>query len=168
MNKWWMVVLVFLLSCANNRKNIARLSTVAKNPIDTTIQNRSVRNCLKLIDSVDGQAIDTLVREIDNTKTSIELMEFIQYFSAGFAIDSTTFPQDKITVSFLVDTFGNVRDVCLSEHYFKDSISTIERDFLIAFEKIKAKVSIDPAIKKGRKIPSIFELRLRWCYDFEE
>lgn len=118
-------------------------------------------DCEPTIDTLEGQKVYKSVKKMPVYKTGdAELMKYImENFKSPEALDKD--PQDKVKASFVIDTFGKVRNECIAKSYLKGTLTPMELEFLRILREMP---DWNPGEQNGKKVPVRMTLPLRICF----
>ena len=107
-------------------------------------------DCEPTIDTIEGQKVYKIVNKMPVYRTGeAELIKYIiENFKYPEPLDND--PQYKVKASFVIDTFGKIRNECISKSYIKGTITPMELEFLKMLGKMP---DWHPGEQNGKKVP---------------
>lgn len=118
-------------------------------------------DCEPIIDTLEGQKVYKSVNKMPVYKTGeAELMKYIQE-NFKYPEPSDNDPQDKVKASFVIDTFGKVRNECITKSYIKGTLTPMELEFLRILREMP---DWNPGEQNGKKVPVRITLPYRICF----
>jgi hypothetical protein len=139
---------VFLLIGSLQSLQLAPTSLTFQNPVDFNQTNISDTPCIPKIDTLDGQKV------YRKGKKPCEFpggqSEFSRYLYRNLRYPAHQDDmQDRVRLTFIVDTFGNIRNLCVLDNPDPTNLSPFDSTVVAMFQTMPRWV---PAEMDGRKV----------------
>lgn len=109
-------------------------------------------DCINKPDTIDGQQIFYIVEEMPrSTDTLMNLFNCLTK-NIDFPDDHSVF-YGKMTITFVVDTLGNVKKGCILKSNLRDDLVSVENSLLNNIESLPKWI---PGKQRGKKVPVRF------------
>lgn len=137
-------------------KQLLIITTFCLTVLPTHGQTISNVNCLPIVDTIDRQKVltveDNMLKFPNGTLVFKYIAERIEYPTEQKDI------QEKIFITFIVDTNGKVRNECIYKPYYNNRLSTLEIETLRMISKMP---NLNPYKVNGNKIPVRYKIPIR-------
>jgi len=140
-------------------KQLIKISILILKGLSVLGQTNSINNCIPTIDTFDKQTVLISVEimpefNFEGQSESLYIFKNLQY-----PIEQNDL-QGKVIVTFIIDTFGTVRNSCICNPYHASKVTPLEREVLRVFNSMPKWKS---AVNGGIKVPIRLKMPIFIC-----
>ncbi len=139
---------VFLLIGSLQLLQLAPTSLTFQNPVDFNKTNISDTPCIPKIDTLDGQKVYPKAEK--QAEFPGGQLDFVRYLQRNLKYpENQEDLQSILRLTFIIDTFGNIRKPCVLKKYDPNYLSPFDSSVVAMFESMPRWV---PAEMDGKKV----------------